>query len=197
MAQSVSWTDHDKLRNLLTRASGTATNQTRDRSRYGASVVSFGSTAAGSPPAPTPSAPLTVVAATPDATPQEVPKLTHTSDNPSDQLDALIAWTLKYFPCTGAFIADDNGLTLAAHGISEAHVALVGPLLSSLVSIRSIPDIDGTSGALWLGSSMMSWAETRTERGGFCLGVLSAEAFPTRSLRQLKEALELTVRALY
>lgn len=194
MAQSVSWTDHDKLRDLLTRASATGSKQTRGPSRYGASVVSFGSTTPASPHAPTP---LTVSEATPKDTPKEVPKLTHTSDNPSDQLDALIAWTLKYFPCTGAFIADDNGLTLAAHGISEAHVALVGPLLSSLVSIRSIPDIDGTSGALWLGSSMMSWAETRTERGGFCLGVLSAEAFPTRSLRQLKEALELTVRALY
>lgn len=187
MAQSVSWTNQDKLKDLLSRASASST-QTRPANRYAPGVVNFGST-----PVPVSPTPLAVV----EAAPKEVPKLTHSSDNPSDQLDALIAWTLKYFPCTGAFIADDNGLTLAAHGISEAHVALVGPLLSSLVSIRSIPDIDGTSGALWLGSSMMSWAETRTERGGFCLGVLSAEALPTRSLRQLKEALELTVQALY
>lgn len=189
MGQSVSWTNQEKLRDLLSRASATATPN-RSPNRYAPSVVTFGSTLAATPVV---AAPLPVV----EPAPKDVPKLTHASDNPSDQLDALIAWTLKYFPCTGAFIADDNGLTLAAHGISEAHVALVGPLLSSLVSIRSIPDIDGTSGALWLGSSMMSWAETRTERGGFCLGVLSAEALPTRSLRQLKEALELTVLALY
>jgi hypothetical protein len=204
MAQSVSWTNQDKLRELLARASGSTAAQNRGHSRYAAGVVSFGSTY-GTPVAAN-TAPIPVVDTASktkqpdvakDAPPIDVPKLVHTSDNPSDQLDTLIAWTLKYFPCTGAFIADDNGLTLAAHGISEAHVALVGPLLSSLVSIRSIPDIDGTSGALWLGSSMMSWAETRTERGGFCLGVLSAEAFPSRSLRQLKEALELTVRALY
>lgn len=194
MAQSVSWTNQDKLKDLLSRASGTPAGQNRGSQRYAAGVVSFGSSRVDAVAvAPTPLA----VAEVKDSAPKEIPPLKHTSSNPSDQLDALIAWTLEYFPCSGAFIADDNGLTLAAHGISEAHVALVGPLLSSLVSIRSIPDIDGTSGALWLGSSMMSWAETRTERGGFCLGVLSAEALPTRSLRQLKEALELTVLSLY
>ena len=195
MAQSVSWTNQDKLRDLLSRASAPSSGTNRSPNRYTASVVSFGSTRSDTPVvAPTP---LAVVESAKAPAPKAVPPLVHTSTNPSDQLDALIAWTLQHFPCSGAFIADDNGLTLAAHGISEAHVALVGPLLSSLVSIRSIPDIDGTSGALWLGSSMMSWAEARTERGGFCLGVLSAEAFPTRSLRQLKEALELTVLALY
>lgn len=191
MDRSVSWTNQEKLKQLLARASGATPSAVPRGSRYTPGVVSFGSAQATPAVAPVP------VVAPVDPPPKEVPPLVHTSTNPSDQLDALIAWTLANFPCSGAFIADDNGLTLAAHGISEAHVALVGPLLSSLVSIRSIPDIDGTSGALWLGSSMMSWAETRTERGGFCLGVLSAEAFPTRALQKLKEALELTVSALY
>ncbi|HET9953556.1 MAG TPA: hypothetical protein VFQ61_03580 [Polyangiaceae bacterium] len=125
-----------------------------------------------------------------------VPRLQQTSDNPSDRLDALVAWTLDHYRCTGAFVADDNGLTLAAHGISEAHVSLVGPLFSALIGIRSIPGIDGTAGALWLGANMMSWVETRTERGGFCLGAVGPEALPTRALEQLKEALEITVRGL-
>ena len=124
------------------------------------------------------------------------PKLEHVSDNPSDRLDALLAWTLDHQLCTGAFVADDNGLTLAAHGISEAHVSLVGPLLSALVAVRSIPGIDATAGALWLGANMMSWVEARTERGGFCLGAVGGEALSTQALEQLKEALEVTVRGL-
>jgi hypothetical protein len=125
-----------------------------------------------------------------------VPKLEQLSDNPSDRLDALLAWTLDHQHCDGAFIADDNGLTLAAHGISEAHVSLVGPLLSALVAVRSIPGVDATSGALWLGTGMMSWVEARTERGGFCLGTVGAEALSTDAFNQLKEALALTVRDL-
>jgi hypothetical protein len=105
-----------------------------------------------------------------------------------------VAWTLDNYRCTGAFVADDNGLTLAAHGISEAHVSLVGPLLSALVGIRAIPGIDATSGALWLGANMMSWVEAHTERGGFCLGTVGEEPLSTRALEQLKTALETTVR---
>jgi hypothetical protein len=125
-----------------------------------------------------------------------VPKFEPPSDNPSDRLDALLAWTLDHQRCTGAFIADDNGLTLAAHGISEAHVSLVGPLLSALVAVRSIPGIDATAGALWLGTNMMSWVEARTERGGFCLGAVGAEALSAEALEQLKQALEVTVKGL-
>jgi hypothetical protein len=127
---------------------------------------------------------------------KEVPRLVQTSDNPADRLDALVAWTLAHHPCAGAFVADDNGLTLAAHGISEAHVSLVGPLLSALVGVRSIPGVDATAGALWLGAQMMSWVETRTARGGFCLGTVGDEALSTRAFEQLKEALETTVRGL-
>ncbi len=117
------------------------------------------------------------------------PRLVHTSDNPSDRIDALVVWLLENYPCSGAFLADDNGLTLAAHGITEAHVSIVGPLLSSLVGIRSVPGIDATAGALWLGAQMMSWVEVRTERGGFCLGAVGDEALPPPALSQLKEAL--------
>jgi hypothetical protein len=85
---------------------------------------------------------------------------------------------------------------LAAHGISEAHVALVGPLLATLMGIRSIPGIDATSGALWLGNNMMSWVEARSARGAFCLGVLGPEALSSSTLNLLKDALEYTVRGL-
>jgi hypothetical protein len=149
------------------------------------------------PPAPAP-VPRSVPPAAP-ARPKSqapAPRLVQTSDNPSDRLDALLAWTLDYQRCTGAFIADDNGLTLAAHGISEAHVSLVGPLLSALVSVRIIPGIDATAGALWLGDNMMSWVEARNERGGFCLGTVGLEPLSSRAFEQLKEALELTVRGL-
>jgi hypothetical protein len=42
----------------------------------------------------------------------------------------------------------------------------------------------------------MSWAEARTERGGFCLGAVGQEPFSTRALEQLKEALEITLQGL-
>jgi hypothetical protein len=127
---------------------------------------------------------------------KEVPRLEQTSDNPADRLDALVAWTLEHYTCAGVFVADDNGLTLAARGISEAHVSLVGPLLSALVGVRTIPGVDATSGSLWLGAQMMSWVEARTDRGGFCLGTVGEEALSTRAFAQLKEALETTVRGL-
>jgi hypothetical protein len=140
---------------------------------------------AATPPAPAPPAPKKVT-----------PRLVQTSDNPSDRLDALVGWTLDHQPCTGAFVADDNGLTLAAHGISEAHVALVGPLLSALVAVRAIPGVDASKGALWLGTNMMSWVETRTERGGFCLGAVGREALSIEALDELRDGLDTTVRGL-
>jgi hypothetical protein len=200
--RSVSWTDPDSVAKLLARATAPRrVASTFARVTAAARAVARPAPRASTPPArisvpaPAPIVAPAPVVPTPPA-PKIVPVLEHTSDNPSDRLDALMAWTLDYHPCVGAFVADDNGLTLAAHGISEAHVSLVGPLLSALVSVRSVPGIDASSGALWLGENMMSWVETRTERGGFCLGTVGAEPLPTEALTQLKEALEATVRGL-
>lgn len=196
----VSWTDADSVARLLARATtprratpARATASARSLPAPVAARAPAPARPAASPPAAAPAAPPPAPAA-PAAT--VVPKLEQASDNPSDRLDNLLAWTLDHQRCDGAFVADDNGLTLAAHGISEAHVSLVGPLLSALVAVRSIPGVDATAGALWLGSRMMSWVETRTERGGFCLGTVGAEALSTEAFNQLKEALELTVRSL-
>lgn len=195
--RSVSWTDAESVAMLLRRISAPRPG-TNAAATYPAAPAyappASPSRSRPAPPAPTALArPLLSVKS---ADPKPVPRLEHTSDNPSDRLDALVAWTLDNHRCSGAFVADDNGLTLAAHGISEAHVSLVGPLLSAIAGIRSIPGIDATAGALWLGPSMMSWVETRTDRGGFCLGAVGPEALPTRALDQLKEALETTVRGL-
>ncbi len=192
--RSVSWTDAESVQLLLQRATA----------KRSAAVHVFGVGVSALPrvPAPPVPAPAPVARSVPPAAPARpksqapAPRLVQTSDNPSDRLDALLAWTLDYQRCTGAFIADDNGLTLAAHGISEAHVSLVGPLLSALVSVRVIPGIDANAGALWLGNSMMSWVEARTERGGFCLGTVGLEPLSSRAFDQLKEALELTVHGL-
>jgi len=191
----VSWTDPNSLALLLARATAPRRAST-----------AFARTARAVRPAPRASTPPVRVSERPPAPPRPpasiapalkvVPTLEHSSDNPSDMLDALLAWTLDHQSCTGAFVADDNGLTLAAHGISEAHVSLVGPMLSALLAVRSIPGIDATSGALWLGTNMMSWVEARTARGGFCLGTVGAEALSTTALNQLKKALEVTVRDL-
>ena len=200
-ARSVSWTDADSVAKLLARASAPQR----------ASTSAFGFSAnmprAQARPMPLPgavsapaAAPAASVSVHPPARLQSqapsAPRLEQTSDNPSDRIDALLAWTLDHHRCVGAFMADDNGLTLAAHGISEAHVSLVGPLLSALVSVRSVPGIDATAGALWLGSNMMSWVEARTERGGFCLGTVGPEALSTRAFEQLKEALQTTLIGL-
>ncbi|MGC4092751.1 MAG: hypothetical protein QM756_33690 [Polyangiaceae bacterium] len=187
--RSVSWTDAERLAKLLSRVS--APRQTG----FGVAVAPMGSARATARAIPS-ATPAQSWAKPKPAVPSVVPRLEQTSDNPSDRLDALVAWTLDNFRCTGAFVADDNGLTLAAHGISEAHVSLVGPLLSALVAVRAIPGIDATSGALWLGTNMMSWVEAQTERGGFCLGAVGQEALSTRAFEQLKEALETTVRGL-
>jgi hypothetical protein len=190
-ARSVSWTDAASVAALLARA--TAPRRTAVSVRPPRMTSAPAAARASKAPPPPPPPPPTVVEPAPAPA---VPRLEQPSDNPSDRLDALLAWTLDHQPCTGAFIADDNGLTLAAHGISEAHVSLVGPLLSALVAVRSIPGIDATSGALWLGANMMSWVETRTERGGFCLGAVGSEALSSQAFEQLKDALETTVRGL-
>jgi len=200
--RSVSWTDAESVARLLARA--TAPRRAATAFARAAAVARAVRAPAGtrpsapparaSVPAPPPTPPA--VASPEPAPPVAVPKLVQLSDNPSDRLDTLMAWTLDHQPCTGAFVADDNGLTLAAHGISEAHVSLVGPLLSALLGVRTIPGVDATAGALWLGSNMMSWVEARTERGGFCLGAVGAEPLSTEALNQLKEALEVTVRGL-
>ncbi|MET0791354.1 MAG: hypothetical protein ABW061_07505 [Polyangiaceae bacterium] len=197
--RSVSWTDAESVSLLLARATAPR--------RPAAHVFGVGPSALGrsllAPVAPLAvPVPVPVARSVPPVGPARpksqapAPRLVQTSDNPSDRLDALLAWTLDHQRCTGAFIADDNGLTLAAHGISEAHVSLVGPLLSALVSVRVIPGIDANAGALWLGSNMMSWVEARTERGGFCLGTVGLEPLSSRAFEQLKEALELTVHGL-
>ncbi|AUX46429.1 hypothetical protein SOCE26_079350 [Sorangium cellulosum] len=183
--RSVSWTDAQRVSSLLERVAPA-------RSRERTTLVS----AMGTPRAVAPAAAAPAPAQAAPKPPKEVPRLVQTSDNPADRLDALVAWTLDHHACAGAFVADDNGLTLAAHGISEAHVSLVGPLLSALVGVRTIPGVDATAGALWLGAQMMSWVETRTARGGFCLGTVGDEALSTRAFEQLKEALETTVRGL-
>ena len=189
--RSVSWTDAESIARLLARA--TAPRRATGSYGRGAPPARAAQAAPARPPAPAP-APAPVLAV-PVPKPV-VPRFEPPSDNPSDRLDALLAWTLDHQRCTGAFVADDNGLTLAAHGISEAHVSLVGPLLSALVAVRSIPGIDATAGALWLGANMMSWVEARTERGAFCLGTVGAEALSTEALEQLKQALEVTVQGL-
>jgi len=193
--RSVSWTNAESVARLLARATAPR--------RSGKGSIALAATrvdvarASRLPPAAVPAAAPAATPPAPAATVVvEVPRLEQRSDNPSDRLDALLAWTLDHQRCSGAFVADDNGLTLAAHGISEAHVSLVGPLLSALVAVRSIPGIDATSGALWLGTNMMSWVEARTERGGFCLGAVGPEALSTLALEQLKDALETTVRGL-
>lgn len=195
--RSVSWTDAESIARLLARA--TAPRRATGSFGRGAPPARAAQAApARSPAAPLPRAstpaPAKVLAV--PAPKPVVPRFEPPSDNPSDRLDALLAWTLDHQRCTGAFVADDNGLTLAAHGISEAHVSLVGPLLSALVAVRSIPGIDATAGALWLGANMMSWVEARTERGAFCLGTVGPEALSTEALEQLKQALEVTVQGL-
>lgn len=191
-ARSVSWTDPKSIALLLERASRSsrvvrapaAGTRASTRTRAAAATRPIPPLEAKPPEPPKP------------PEPKVVPKLEQTSDNPSDRLDTLVAWTLDHQPCTGAFVADDNGLTLAAHGISEAHVSLVGPLLSALVSVRSIPGINASAGALLLGENIMSWVEARTERGGFCLGAVGPEPLSALALEQLKEALETTLTGL-
>jgi hypothetical protein len=201
-ARSVSWTDAESVARLLARASAPQ--------RTAASALGFSASMPRAQARPMPPSALAQPTPAPAATPRapsqapaklkslppNAPRLEQVSDNPSDRIDALLAWTLDHQRCVGAFIADDNGLTLAAHGISEAHVSLVGPLLSALVAVRSVPGIDATAGALWLGTNMMSWVEARTERGGFCLGTVGPESLSTRAFEQLKEALETTLIGL-
>lgn len=203
-ARSVSWTDAASVAQLLARASAPKRPALQPMGLASASSLARPMPKPMAVPAAAVAVPALAVTPRPVSVPPPsrlksqfpAPRLVLTSDNPSDCLDALLAWTLDHQRCTGAFIADDNGLTLAAHGITEAHVSLVGPLLSALVSVRMIPGIDATAGALWLGDNMMSWVEARNERGGFCLGTVGSEPLSSRAFEQLKDALEMTVRRL-
>ncbi len=186
--RSVSWTDAASVARLLERASAPQARTGRLSNR---GHIARLSERAPAPEVAKPSVKKPALQSV--APPLQAPPIEHTSEHPALRLDALLAWTLDHHTCDGAFVADDNGLTLAAHGISEAHVSLVGPLLSSLVAVRSIPGIDATAGALWLGSNMMSWVEIQTKRGGFCLGVVGAEALPRQSLSALQAALQTTL----
>ncbi|MES1185218.1 MAG: hypothetical protein ABUL60_15510 [Myxococcales bacterium] len=192
--RSVSWTDAESVAQLLARATGPKRTVPGGAVARLAPAMPAAATVAKPRLASVP--PVAGAGARGVEASAAVPRLQQYSDNPSDRLDLLLAWTLDHQRCTGAFIADDNGLTLAAHGISEAHVSLVGPLLSALLAVRSIPGVDATAGALWLGTNMMSWVEARTHRGGFCLGTVGPEALSTQALEQLKDALETTVRGL-
>lgn len=200
MARSVSWTDARRVGELLARVSppkrirpGGAVRAMGVNVPAARPTAPAGSALSAAHPAPAPARP-----AARDVKPAHVPApaLEHASENPVDRLDALLAWALDNFPSAGAFVADDNGLTLAAHGIPEAHVAIVGPLLSALASARSVPGIDATAGALWLGATMMSWVEASNDRGGFCLGVIGDLALSPAALAELKEALAITIRPL-
>ncbi|MBK8254460.1 MAG: hypothetical protein IPK82_17555 [Polyangiaceae bacterium] len=206
-ARSVSWTDPRELRALLDRVTGDKPGQrqtaVRPMSTHTPARAPFPREARNAFPhvtAPAPAAGAAAIPAQPAPAKPAAPALAALpvieSDNPSDRLDALLLWTMDNHRCSGAFIADDNGLTLAAHGVSDAHVSIVGPLLSSLHGIRTVPGIDATSGALWLGAQMMSWVEVKTESGGFCMGILADEALHPRVLDRAKEALQLTVRGL-
>src|SRR5687768_11379994 len=103
MDRSVSWTDAKSVALLLARAtaprqgalSGVAASG--GRRAEAARVVS----------APRPAAPATEPAISPPKAqaPAVVPRLEQLSDNPSDRLDALLAWTLDHHRCTGAFVA--------------------------------------------------------------------------------------------
>ena len=210
-ARSVSWIDPRKVAALLSQVSSERPSAHKAPVRPMGAILppkSRGSAPkapARQPEAPSPEPPkqtVSVPATVPEPPKAPVhkvavpPRLVHTSDNPSDRINALVAWLLENYPCSGAFVADDNGLTLAARGITEAHVSIVGPLLSSLVGIQSVPGIDATAGALWLGAQMMSWVEVRTERGSFCLGAVGGEALSPVALSQLKEALADTLTGM-
>lgn len=218
-ARSVSWTDPRKIAALLSQVASPRPAERKVAVPAMGAILPAHGPRGGAAPTGTPKAPSSGAQKAPSpgakqavspaggqavspggrperAAPVAPPKLVHTSDNPSDRIDQLVVWTLENFRCSGAFVADDNGLTLAAHGITEAHVSIVGPLLSSLVGIRTVPGIDASAGALWLGAQMMSWVEVRTERGGFCLGAVGEEALSPAALADLKEALADTIRGL-
>ena len=110
--RSVSWTDAASVAQLLARASAPRRTPAH----------SFGTSSGAALARPLP-VPRAVVAAPPvvapvpaprsiPAPPQPrlksqapVPRLVQTSENPSDRLDALLAWALDHQRCTGAFIA--------------------------------------------------------------------------------------------
>ena len=199
----VSWTDAEHVAALIARVAPARGGQEARARVYGSTSqvaprTVASATVAASSPLPNSAARLAreVRAVGEGVQHPRAPRLIHTSESVVERIDALVGWTLANHRCAGVFVADDNGLTLAAHGVSEAIVSVVGPLLSALASIRTIPGVEASAGALWLGAQMMSWVETRTERGGFCLGVLGDEALPAAALSGLREALDTTVRGI-
>src|SRR4051812_47250029 len=105
MGQSVSWTNPKTIAALLARVAG-APRPPALGSRP-AQAAALLEPAPVVVPVIAPALPVILPGPRPAAR-REVPRLEQLSDNPSDRLDALLAWTLDNFPSSGAFVADDN-----------------------------------------------------------------------------------------
>ncbi len=184
MAPSVSWADRQRISALLSRVHSAPA---RDEA----------------PPAPAVGAPLRMApSAAPTrptherVAPRATTSLRFSSDNPVLRLDELLAWTLETFACAGAFVADEHGLTLAAEGIRDDRVALVGPLLEALDRVRVIEEVDAMSGSLRLRDQTLNWVQARFPSRSFCLGVVTNEALPHVDSIRLRDALAETLKTI-
>lgn len=187
--RSLSWTDRDAVASLLD-----AVAPAPESARLGGSR----STAAGvTPPRPQPIPPRAVVpspvrvpppaAAVPVPQPRE-PELVLPDTGVADRLDALLAWVMQVTQCSGAFVADEHGLTLAAIGVSDAVVSVVGPLMTAVTATRRVPGVEGRAGAIDLSEQSLSWADIPSLQGGFCVGVVATEVVPMKLMRRIAEA---------
>ena len=190
---SLSWTDRAHVARLLDALDGTAAPPARPAS----SISHPRSSAEPSPKAthaPLPVVPPPVVS--PPVVPPPVratPELILPSTGIADRLDALLDWAAEVVGTPAVFVADEQGLTLAAIGVSDAVVSVVGPLMGALGAARMIPGVQGRMGSVLLDEDTLCWADAITSRGTFCIGVVARDVLPNAQMRVLSRALTRTL----
>lgn len=182
-SQSLSWTDPARITRLLDALDGSAQAPAPPRPQPRADVR----VEAKAPPRP-------VVAAVPAPVPTRTTRPLELPDTGiADRLDALLAWSAEFVETPAVFVADEHGLTLAAMGVSDAVVSVVGPLMSALVAARMIPGVQGRMGSVLLDEDTLCWADAITDRGTFCIGVVARDVLPNAQMRVLSQALTRTL----
>lgn len=183
-SQSLSWTDPARITRLLDALDGSAQPPAppRPQPRVAAPVAA---TESKTPARPVPTAV--------PAPARARPELVLPDTGIADRLDALLAWSAEFVETPAVFVADEHGLTLAAMGVSDAVVSVVGPLMSALVAARMIPGVQGRMGSVLLDEDTLCWADAITDRGTFCIGVVSRDVLPNAQMRVLSQALTRTL----
>lgn len=111
------------------------------------------------------------------------------------RLEQMVAWVMKTYGATAAFIADLEGLPLVNKGAPEPYVVAVGPLARAQVEIaRFVADSPPGTSIVEVdrqGVLEVVWADTAIGRLG--VGLVIVEPLPTAAVVRIRRVAALAV----